>query len=159
MIADAGFSPSDASQVSAIASLVGVVSSVVLGALANRLGPVRVASGTMIGFGLAIAVFGITPPVLPMLTLAACASGFCLSATTAVFYSTLAVSFPPNIRVSGIGFVIGIGRVSSVLGPAIGGWMFAAGLAREEVLLVFAVVPVIAGLILATSRPAAAQGQ
>jgi hypothetical protein len=37
--------------------------------------------------------------------------------------------------------------------------MFAAGLAREEVLLVFAVVPVIAGLILATSRPAAAQGQ
>jgi hypothetical protein len=53
-------------------------------------------------------------------------------------------------RVTGIGFILGIGRVSSVLGPALAGWMFAAGLSRGQVSLFFAAAPVLAGLILLT---------
>jgi MFS family permease len=151
LIADAGFPPSTGSLVSAAASLVGIGSTILLGALANRFGPALVAACAMIGLGFAIAVFGFTPPALPLLLMSACACGFCLSGATGVFYATMATTFPPLARVTGIGFVIGVGRVSSVLGPSLAGWMFTSGLTRGEVSLFFATAPVIAGLILLTS--------
>lgn len=148
LIADAGFPASTGSLVSAISSLVGMVSALLMGALASRFGPSPVAAMAMIGFGVFLAVFGFTPPALPLLILAASACGFCLSGATAVFSATMATTFPAQTRVTGIGFVVGVGRTASVLGPAIAGWLFAAGWSRGQVSLFFAIAPVLAGVLL-----------
>jgi MFS family permease len=157
LIADAGFTPSQGSLVSVMPALVGMVSGLLWGLAANRYGAPRLATISMFGLGLAIAAFGLTPPVLALLLLS---SGFCglfAGGCAGLFYSTMAATLPPLARVSVIGLVIGLGRVFSVSGPILGGWMFAAGLSRSGVSLMFAGAPIVAGLLLyfVTRRTAA----
>lgn len=148
LIADMGFSPSTASLASAASSVVGIFSGLLFGVVATRFGPAPLAGAAMIGFGIAIAVFGVVPPHLSAVIVAASACGFFLNGCTGIFFATVAASFPPLSRVSGIGFVMGIGRVFSILGPTLAGWLFGAGLTRAGVSLIFGVAPVVAGLLL-----------
>ncbi len=154
MIADAGFSPSTGSLVSAMPALVGMVSGLLWGLAANRFGPRRLAAICAIGSGCTLAAFGFTPPMLGMFLLVTGVSGFFAGGAAGLFYATMAATLPAPVRVSGIGFVIGVGRVFSILGPMIAGLMFARGLTRLEVSLIFACAPVVAGLLLlvVTSR-------
>ena len=149
IVADAGFRPETASLVSALASIVGVFSGLGLGALAPRVGARRLSSGLMVGFGLALAIFGFMPRSLSMITLIAGICGFLLFGTTAVFYGVLANAFSASTRASGCGLVMGVGRVASAAGPYVAGTMFASGLSLGEVSLTFAGVAGLAGLILA----------
>ncbi len=158
LVAGAGFPASTASLVSAVSSLVGIVGGLSLGALGSRMAPARLAAGAMIGLGIGLAAIGLVPPVLPAIILATSAYGFCLSGCTGVFYATVTSTFGPLMRASGIGFVMGVGRIFSILGPYAGGRLFAAGLTRAEVSLVFATGAIAGGLLLASSarlhRPA-----
>jgi MFS family permease len=149
LIADAGYPPSTASLVSATSALVGVPAGLIFGALAARIGPMRLAASAMIGFGAALAGIGFVPPALPYLLIAASACGFFLAATTAVFYASMTATFPPLMRVSGMGLVMGTGRLVSGLGPFLAGVMFAAGLTRTAVSLTFAAIACLGGIILA----------
>jgi MFS family permease len=159
LVTEAGFSPSTASLVTVAPSLIGVISGLTFGALAPRLGAKRLTSLAMIGFGCGLVFLGYVPPQLAMLVLAAGICGLFLSASTAVFYTTVTGSFAPLMRVSGMGFVSGMGRVASGAGPGLAGLMFAAGMTRGPVSLVYGAAAVLGGLILATipSRPLAAQ--
>ena len=152
MVADAGFPPSTASLVSVAASLVGVAAGLSLGALAVFTGPARLAAGSMIGLGVAIAAFGYAPSSLPLLISAAGACGFFLFGSTGVFYATLATTFTAGTRASGSGFVMGVGRVGSAIGPYFAGWMFSSGVSRGAVSLMFAALVAIAGVILLGSK-------
>jgi len=148
MVADAGFPPSAASQVSAVANLAGVVGGVLLGLAARRAGAPRLAAGAMLGLAAATAAFGYAPASLPLLMLAAGVCGFFLFVGIAGLYSTLAVVFAPEARTSGAGFVIGVGRAGSALAPYLAGVMFAAGLSRGQVSLAFGGLAALAGVLL-----------
>lgn len=148
MITDAGFSPSQGSLVSAMPALVGMISGLAWGLAANRFGPARLAAICAIGSGCTLALFGFTPPVLGMFLLVTGISGLFAGGAAGLFYATMAAILPAPVRVSGIGFVIGVGRVFSILGPMLAGLMFAGGLSRLEVSLIFACAPVVAGLLL-----------
>ena len=153
LVADAGFPPATGSLVSAISGVVGLGSGVLMGALAARIAPARLAAFAMAGIALSLVAIGLAPPVLPAFIMAAGAFGLFLAGTTGVFYAMLAQSFPPLSRASGIGLVMGIGRVASALGPALAGWMFAAGVHRAGVSLTFAVGPAIAAAIVLSLAP------
>ncbi|MFM0304234.1 MFS transporter [Paraburkholderia sediminicola] len=148
LVADAGFPPSTASVVAATSSAVGIAAGLIFGSLAARIGPVKLTGTAIIGFGISLAALGFVPAALPPLLIAASACGFFLSAATAVFYASLTESFPPLMRVSGIGFVMGFGRLLSGVGPFFAGAMFAAGFGRSGVSLVFAALAVVAGLLM-----------
>ena len=158
LVAAAGFGASKASLVSATASLVGIVSGLVLGAAAAVFGARRLAALAMVGLGVAIAAFGFAPPQLIALLAAAATCGFFLFGCVGVFYATMAASFPPLARVTGVGFVMGVGRVSSAVGPYLAGRLFDAGLGRGRVSLIFAVCAAIAGALLLTVYPRRSAG-
>ena len=151
IVADAGYTPSTASLVSAISGLVGIGSGLLFGALSARVPPIQLASGAMIGLGAGLVLLGFVPPTLTLLMFAAGTCAFFLSASTAVFYASMAASFPSLMRVSGLGFVMGFGRLLSGLGPYLAGVLFAAGLKRGAVSLVFAAAACLAGVLLASS--------
>lgn len=158
MVADSGFPASMASLVSVVSSLMGVISGLLLGWLAQR-GRVRALTTTMlVGLGLATMIFGVTPPSLPLLFVAAGVCGFFLFAGASGMYITLASSFADEARAAGSGFVIGVGRISSALAPIIAGLLFASGLGRVEVCFFFGALSVLSGIILLTGwrrfRPA-----
>ena len=148
LVAESGFPPSTGSLGSAASSLVAVPSGLLFGLAANRFGAARLASCAMIGLGFGVAAFGFTPPVLGFLVLSACLVGVCSGGMAGLFYATMAARFAPLTRASGIGFVLGVGRVFSIAGPVLGGLMFSAGLGRASVCLIFAIAPILAGLLL-----------
>ena len=158
LVADTGFRPSTASFVSAAANVFGVVGGISLGWMATRAGPARLAAGAMLGLAVSMLALGYAPASLPLLTVAAGLCGFFLFAGIAGLYATVAITFGTAARASGAGFVIGIGRIGSALGPFLAGSMFAAGLTRGQVSLVFALSAGAAGLLLALGRSAARRG-
>lgn len=148
MIADAGFVPSTGSLVSAVSNTVAMISGLAFGFAATRFGPAHLGAFAMVGLGCAVAAFGYTPPRLPMLLLATSMCGLFAGGASSLFYATIAQSFTPLARVSGIGFVTGFGRIFSVSGPVLAGLLFATGLNRDGVSLIFGSMPVLAGLLL-----------
>ena len=149
LVADAGFKPSAASLVSSSANLAGVIGGLTLGWAAASLGPARMTACAMIGLALATAAFVFTTASLPLLMVSAGMLGFFIFSGMSGFYATLMCAFGTTTRATGAGFVIGVGRVGSAVGPVLAGWLFAAGLTREEVSLAFAAGAALAGLLLA----------
>ncbi|MBN8814317.1 MAG: MFS transporter [Sphingomonas sp.] len=154
MVGDAGFNPATASLVAAVSNLAGIAGGLLLGFVAQRAGIVRSTSFVVAGLGFATLAFGHVPPFFPALVLAAALCGFFLFASAAAFAALLAASFAAEERASGVGFVIGVGRISSAIAPLAAGWLFAAGLGRGTVSASFGIAAVLAALMLfAALRP------
>lgn len=146
LVADAGFDSSYASITSATASCAGVVGGILLGWLGSRFNLTALTSLTMAGLGFAMLAFGIAPPSSLLLT--AGIMGFFLFAGVSGFYATLASQFPTESRATGIGFVIGAGRISSAVAPLVAGWLFSSGLGKAEVSIAFGACAMIAAMVL-----------
>ena len=155
IITTLGFTPSTASLVASITGLIGITAPLLFGALTTRFSTLKMAAFVMCGFGVALIGIGFVPPVLWMFIVVACAASFFLSGSAAMFQASLVQTFPPNARASAIGFVLGIGRIASGLGPYLAGLMFAAGMTRGTVSLAFALLAVIAGILVSmrSSKP------
>jgi hypothetical protein len=114
-----------------------------------RFGGLRLWTVTMmIGFGVVTAAFGSTRSSFALLLLVAGLCGFLLFAAGAGYYGLLASSFSDGARASGVGFVIGAGRISSAIAPSLAGGLFASGWGRAEVSATFGAAAVAAGMIL-----------
>jgi MFS family permease len=150
MVVDAGFTPAQGSLVSAKSGMIGFLGGVIFATFASRFPPTKVAATAMTGAALALAAVGLVPPVLNWLILSSGILGFCLAGTTGMIYTILATTFPPGLRASGMGFVMGVMRIASAFGPALAGVMFAHGMTRTGVSLVFAVGPLVASVLIAT---------
>jgi MFS family permease len=107
----------------------------------------------MIGFALSLACVGLSPPVLGLLIAAASSFGLFLAGMTGTLYAVIAGAFPSSMRASGVGLVMGVGRIASALGPALAGWLFSYGMDRASVSLLFAAAPVLAALLISTFKP------
>ena len=155
MVVDAGFSASKGSLVASLLNLVGIGGGLLCGVLARFWGLRVWTVAMLIGFGVSVGSFGSTPSSFALLLLAGGICGFFLFGGVAGYYALLANSFRDNARGSGVGFVIGAGRVSSTVAPALAGWLFASGVGRPEVSAAFGACAVVAGIILAfrTARP------
>ena len=70
-----------------------------------------------------------------------------------------AITYPVSIRSTGLGWGLGIGRIGSIIGPSVGGWLLATAANPRSVYAV-CVVPVVIGmaavaLLMKYSRPRA----
>jgi MFS transporter, AAHS family, 4-hydroxybenzoate transporter len=150
LIADAGFHASTASLVTASLNAAAIVGGVSLGFLARFLGLRRLTVGVVVASAFAMAAFGFTPPQLPLLVGAATILGIFTGGSAAGLYATLASLFSVEARSTGIGFVVGVGRIAAAIAPWLAGWLFSIGLGRDSVTLVFAICAAAAGAILVT---------
>lgn len=73
--------------------------------------------------------------------------GFLLQGGFVGMYAVAAKIYPTEVRTTGVGWAIGLGRFGAVLGPWIGGLLIAAGISMEVNFIVFAIPMVISGLI------------
>ena len=152
MVVDAGFTAAQGSLVSALSGAVGFVGGVLFASFATRFRPTRVAAVAMIGAAIALAAVGLVPPAIKALVAAAGVLSFCLAGTTGLLYAIMADAFPAASRASGMGVVMGAARIASAAGPALAGLMFAHGMTRAGVSLIFAVGPLVAAVIIGSLR-------
>lgn len=81
----------------------------------------------------------LTFPVVFVLGFGVVGSQFCLNALAADLY-------PTPMRSTGVGWALGIGRIGSVVGPLVGGWLLTIGWAGSELILVCVLPALVASL-------------
>ncbi len=109
----------------ALFSAGGIAGSVIIGRLIDRLGSTAVLVGTYLVSAVAVAAYGLvgdTVPALYVVTLLAGAGVIGAQSGINAFAATL---YPTSMRATGLGWALGIGRLGSIVGPALGGVMLA----------------------------------
>jgi AAHS family 3-hydroxyphenylpropionic acid transporter len=125
LIAGKGF-PELSSLASAAFNFAGVVGAVVMGSLADRFGLRLPLAGGFIALLAAIAALSTSDTAPGVLGLSA-AVGFLLLGCNYALYGAGAVLYPEEVRGRGAGAAIAWGRLGSVAGPLIGGFLMQAG--------------------------------
>jgi MFS family permease len=148
MVADAGFSASTGTALSATASLGGAFICIVISLAAPRIRLRTLGAAMMIGLSLATAIFGYMPASLILLTVMAALIGGFLYTGIFGLYATIVDTFDPGMRATGVGFVMGVGRGASALAPAIAGGLFELGAGRGIVSAVLASLSLGAGVLM-----------
>ena len=97
------------------------------GVLIDKFGGFRAMSFAGIAAAAAIVLVGLDPTSKLTLLPALFITGFCVLGAQIGLYSLIASVYPTKIRSSGVGWVLGLGRVGSVVGPLAGGWMLSLG--------------------------------
>ncbi|WP_277666439.1 MFS transporter [Novosphingobium lindaniclasticum] len=132
-IVNLGFAPTVAAGVLALANVGGAIGGATFGILASRW-PIRiVCAGMLVATSTAIGTFGWSTDTLQGLQWQVFFAGLFANSAIAGLYLFVAQCFPTDLRATGTGFVIGIGRGGAALGPVIAGYLFAGGLPLHSV--------------------------
>ena len=127
IVVDMGFEPSSAGSVLVWANVGGAIGALLLGLFASRFKLRPLLIGILVLSFAMVTVFGLGPQSLFNLSLVSAATGFFTNAGVVGLYALMAQAFPAEVRGSGTGLVIGIGRGGAALGPVIAGYLFVAG--------------------------------
>lgn len=148
---EAGLSAENALWAGSIFNLGGFVGASSIGWLATRrdIGWL-IRTYMLIGAALML-VFSMPMPLAALLIVVA-GMGMMVQGGFSGFYSLAAQMYPPEVRSSGIGWAIGIGRGGSVIGPLAGGWLLGQNLPLWIVFLCFAAPLAFSGVIASLVR-------
>lgn len=128
------------------ANLGGVLGCFIFAALATRFSGRTLLYLTLFSAAGAYLLFGLIFSVVPLAVLVGFLLGMLTTAAIAGFYAVSPTIYSVRARASGIGWMIGLGRLVSVVAPIIVGYILATGLAPERVFIAFAVPLTIAGI-------------
>lgn len=120
---------------------------VVLGTAATRWKLSNLVAGFLFLSAVAMVWFAASPSRLNLLLTITFLMGFLQQGGFTGLYAVAAKSYPTEIRSTGIGWCIGLGRSGAVVGPAVAGQLIAAGLDMSALYYVFAVPMAIGGIL------------
>ena len=148
IVADMGFLPSAAGGVLVWANVGGIAGALLLSLLTTRwpVRPLTVAAMIMAAIG--VALFGRAAHDLHELRMLAALAGFFTNAGVVGLYAIVARAFPADLRGSGTGVVIGLGRGGAAFSPILAGFLFNGGLSLPMVATIMALGAVGAAALL-----------
>jgi len=152
IIVDMGFDAAQAGRVLVAANVGNLLGALVIGLATQRLQLRPLIGGAMLVGVAAIGVFGLGFRDLTLLSLSVAVAAFFINAGVVGIYPLLAKTYPAELRASGTGFVIGVGRGGSILGPLLAGALFAGGHGLLTVSLVMGSGGVIAAVAIGLLR-------
>lgn len=142
----------------ALLNLGGAAGGLALGRLLDRHNPYRVLAAAYAGAAACILALALTrsPSFLLLFALLA---GVGVSGAQIGLNAVTAASYPTSMRATGIGWALGVGRIGSILGPAVGGVLLDLGWSTQS-LLMAAVAPAVtaAAAVFALRRVASIPG-
>jgi benzoate transport len=138
IVADMGFAPGLAAGVLVWANVGGALGGALFGLLTLRFGLKPLTLAALFLSAIMVSVFGRGPDDLSQLAMMASSAGFFTEAGIVGLYSVLAQVFPTQVRASGTGFAIGMGRGGAALAPILAGLLFQAGYGLQAVAIMMA---------------------
>ncbi len=135
---------------------VGGMVGMVLGWVMDRLGPHRTLCLSYVIAAVAIACIPAASASVPMLSLAVFAAGFGVIGGQTASNAVAADTYPTEIRATGVGWFLGVGRAGSIVGPLLAGFLLSIGVSNRAIFLMAvapALVAAFAGLGLGMSTP------
>jgi AAHS family 4-hydroxybenzoate transporter-like MFS transporter len=119
---------------------VGGVFGSIFGWMADRLGAGTTIIAAYLTGAIAIAGIGFAGSNLLALAAAVFAAGFGIIGGQTATNALAAISYPTQIRATGVGWATGIGRVGSIVGPSVAGLLVGLGVSTQNIFFL-AVVP------------------
>jgi benzoate transport len=138
IVVDMHFTAADGARVAVWANVGGATGGALLGLLTQRGALKQFTIGAMLLSTVAVILFGRASADLTELKLLCAAAGFCTNAAIVGLYAIYAQAFPTELRATGTGFAIGVGRGGSVLAPIAAGYLFEWGYSLPTVALYMA---------------------
>lgn len=117
-----------------------------LGWLASRLHLTRLIGSFLSGAACMMVIF-VYADGIKFLNLNLFVIGFLLQGGFGGLYAAAAKLYPTELRATGVGWAIGLGRFGAVIGPYIGGLLINAGIGMEANFIIFALPLIISGMI------------
>lgn len=148
IVADMGFSPAMAGGVLVAANIGGALGGATFGWLTTRIALKKLTVAIMFLTTLSVALFGQASADLDKIKMLAAFAGFFGNAGISGLYSILAIAFPTEVRATGSGFVIGVGRAGAVISPILAGVLLHAGAGLPVVAASMGLGSLFAGLVL-----------
>jgi benzoate transport len=136
IVADFGFPAASAAGVLVWANIGGLAGGLVFAALTQKFAVRPLTIAAMLVATVMVALFGITPHDLTMLSVVCAIAEFFVNGAIVGMYAIFAQAFPTHVRAFGSGFAIGLGRGGSFLAPIIAGYLFQAGFGLPVVAVV-----------------------
>lgn len=147
IVVDLGFDAAQASRVLVWANVGNLSGAVLIGLLSQRFAVRPLVCGSMLIGVVAIGLFGLAGADLFRLSLTVAIAAFFINAGVVGLYPVLAQTYPAALRASGTGFVIGVGRGGSAVGPIVAGALFASGASLLTVSLTMGIGGLIAAMM------------
>jgi MFS family permease len=98
--------------------------------------------GLFIGTNMVLVIFGLI--------------GFGIQGGFVGLYSLAAKLYPTQIRATGIGGAVGVGRIGAIIGPLLGGILIGIGLTMSSNFIIFAVPTLLGGVVVLLIKPSIA---
>lgn len=126
----------------------GVIGTLILGPLIDRLGFGRVLVPLFLGAAASIALIG-QPDLAPVaLFLVVLLSGFGIVGAQPALNALAASYYPTAVRSTGVGWALGVGRVGAIVGPVLGGVLIGLNWSNQSLFRTVAIPALISGLLL-----------
>jgi AAHS family 4-hydroxybenzoate transporter-like MFS transporter len=127
ILTDSGFKTETAILISTLVAVGGIACGVLTGPLMDRFGPYRVLAALYLGGTAFVVLLGFASTSLAALVAATLGAGFCVSGGQKSVNALAVMFYPTHMRSTGVGWALGVGRLGSIVGPLLGGWLMARG--------------------------------
>lgn len=152
MMKDAGMSIDRAANVTALFQLGGTVGALLVGWLMDRWNPNRVIAVSYLLGAVALVVLGANGLMSPSIAVLVLAVGFCLSGAQTGLNGFAPGCYPTIARATGVSWMLGMGRLGSILGSSVGGVLLSMGWGFGGIFTALAVPAVLAGVAILVNR-------
>lgn len=147
LMEDAGYTAAVGRQAFLLFNLGGVIGIYFIGWLSTRYKLTTLICYMSLAAAAGMIVFALVPRNLNLMLVLIMLIGILQQGGFTGLYSAAAKAYPTPIRSTGIGWGIGLGRLGAVLGPALAGYLIAAGLSMSANYFIFALPMAVGGLI------------
>jgi len=154
----AGASGGEAVLLGTFLQLGGVIGTLVMGPVIDRVGFLRVLVPAFIVAAVAVTLLGRPGIPFPVLLGIAVVAGFTVVGILPVLNALAATAYPTTLRSTGIGWSLGIGRIGAIVGPVLAGVLLALGWEQSRLFLLIGAPAVLAAFLLLALRHSLPRG-
>jgi AAHS family 4-hydroxybenzoate transporter-like MFS transporter len=152
VVSGAGYSNSIAVNSAAVLQVGGVVGTLVLSSFVYRFGFTTVLTMSFALACLSIAAIGQPYLSLALLFVVVFLAGFGVPGSQAGLNALAATYYPTDLRSTGVGSGLGIGRIGSIVGPLVGGMLLGRHWAARDLFLAAAIPALISAIVMFSLR-------
>src|SRR6185312_686775 len=146
VLRDSGVPLDDALRLGSLTPWAGIVSTLVLGPVVDRLGATRVCTVLYVLAAAFVFAIGLSGSSVSLLAITIIGAGMCVIGGQSFINVLSAVIYPTAVRSTGVGWALGVGRIGAIIGPVVGGMLLAAHIPSRSLFFMIAIPALVAAL-------------